>query len=145
MAITTEIDLTLESDFAAEYDRNLLPVRARPSRENFWGENTIRINGRIIDLDRCYEFDFGISFLSYFFDTESKARLYDWILNFYTELFGLSLRLSKMWEKFDPWAMYWFMDGMICDRCGKELNLITRKYSLCDRCEAVCINYMIIN
>lgn len=126
MAITTEIDLTLESDFAGEYDKWLRPDRVRErERCELFPKAMIPISVMLA----C------ISHSAFFYD-DNKYKLLDYFLNFYYELFGMSPKLLSRWGEMDPYAPYFFGAGIFCDCCGTELNILNNDHFLCNRCHS---------
>lgn len=125
MAITEKIDLTLESDFAGEYYKNLRPDRVRErERSDLFSESLIPISVMMA----C------IVHNAFFYD-DSENKLLDYTLNFYYELFGMSPKLLVMAGRLDPYAPYFFGAGMFCDCCGIELNILNTGRYVCTKCD----------
>ena len=121
MAITEEIDLTLEADFAGEYFPHLLPVRVRQQE------------GGLFAARPDFDVEFTIRVVNAHFHNHNEERqLSADIVRFYAECFG-DVEAGKM---HDPYYLYW--SGVMCDRCGVEMNLITKgAYGLCTNCEDI--------
>ncbi len=127
MAITAEIDLTLESDFASQYDKKLRPDRMRRREDSNLFEKPMRFLLLEILLRSNYN--------PFFQDGEWKDRILDHTLNFYYSLFGMSPRLLRNWGELDPYAPYFFGAGIFCDCCGVELNILNTGLYICCKCE----------
>lgn len=135
MAITTEIDLTLESDFASEFDKRLKPDRARQREDsNLFSKTRIQLSDMIL----------RVSFNSFFQDGKWKEKIIEDTLNCYYGLFGMSPKLLKRWGELDSYAPYFFGAGIFCDCCGVELNLLNSDVYLCSRCNGRYNEYLTI-
>ncbi len=134
MAITAEIDLTLESDFASEYDKSLLPDRIRRREQNNFFAKPMVILSDIMLQTR----------FNPFFQSREQDILEDTI-NCYYMFFGTSIQFLKRLGEFDPYACYYFGAGIFCDSCGADLNVLNRAEYLCNECERWNGDYMKIN
>jgi len=126
MAITEEIDLTLESDFASAYDKWLKPERARLR------EDSDVLGGDLI-IDDFFR---HISASAQFFpDGKVEERVIQETIDFYFYLFGNSPAFMARLTELDPYAAYFWGYGITCDCCGKELSILNSDgYSLCVGC-----------
>ncbi len=124
MAITIEIDLTIESDFASQYDERLIPDRVRRQQgKDFFPSPSIPLGWLL-----------NITFNSFFKDWKQDDVL-ESTLSCYYMLFGMSPKLLKRWGELDPYAPYVFGAGIMCDCCGDELNILNKGDYICGRCE----------
>jgi len=129
MAITEEIDLTINSEFAGDEDETLLPWPIRQMRRNeFFTERRLilGIDGLVLHFDS--------SELPFFKENEDPVQA---DIDAYIMFFGMCKEAFMRWEKLDPYAYYMFGAGMTCDRCGCDLSFFNRGASrtLCQECE----------
>lgn len=127
MVITEEIDLTLESDFAAEYNKWLKPQRARDREySDFWNDDLLPVIMGLVGYINAS----NMFFLDHHKRDSFVFSLYDSYLN----ILGEDKRALSVIHDADPYAAYFWGDSG-CDCCGVELNVLNSGgYSLCQKC-----------
>ena len=127
MVITEEIDLTLESDFASEYNKWLKPVRVRVREDSslFREDQLPVLTGLIAHITLKNNF---------FTDHHDRDSFIFSLYDSYINILGEDRRAMSIVHEADPYAAY-FLGGITCDCCGVELNLLNSNgYSLCQKC-----------
>ncbi|WP_020476193.1 hypothetical protein [Zavarzinella formosa] len=116
-----KVDLTMESVFGGDLQPGLLPMHLRPRERDLYLE--------LFRVDRAGVFRIvdGWAIEAPVFEPEMEQA------DFHHAMFGEE---PHWFVNPDPWAKYWFNSGLACDRCGKYLNLLNRRfYGLCDDCD----------
>ena len=130
MAITEEIDLTLESFFAGEDDPNLLP---------HWKRERMRSDVFYPDRIPIVPSELWSESTLFWQDGHKEEAVLLGCLNLYVNLFGCAPHIIKEYDKYDPYAPYYMMGaGVWCDRCGDELHFFNTSgtcRTLCDMCD----------
>lgn len=127
MALTEEIDLTLDAMFLRDVDPNAAPWWVRDNESGRMFKPKIDFSGGLLDeIERNRILD----------DADHRWTMIAHALSCYVRFFGVTPTAENLLVEIDPYALCMRGSGFLCDCCGESLHILNSRYrGMCDSCD----------